>query len=123
MCIRDSYTIGGSVAYATQVGVGREGEETLEGVFEIGHKREEPPYWPRGKEMVPFGSPDNPLGTRWMGWRFPGQEDDTSYGYHGTSEPESIGKAESEGCVRLLNADVEYLFEILPMGATNRVRP
>ena len=35
---------------------------------------------------------------------------------HGTDKPESIGKNQSKGCVRLNNADVENLAEWLSVG-------
>ena len=73
-----------------------------------------------GQEMIPFGDPRNPLGTRWIGWFEDGLR--TSYGFHGTQEPESVGNASSDGCVRFHNADVEVLFEILPEGASVVVR-
>lgn len=116
------YFIGDDVVESFQVGVGREGEETITGTFEAGTKIPEPPWWRPGREPVPFGDPENPLGTRWVGWRVPGEADDTSYGFHGTWEPESIGSASSEGCVRMHNERVELLFEILPMGSTVVVR-
>jgi len=47
----------------------------------------------------------------------------TGYGIHGTIEPESVGKAVSDGCIRLTNADVEALFELVPEGASVAVRP
>ncbi|WP_419191739.1 L,D-transpeptidase family protein [Engelhardtia mirabilis] len=117
------YFIGNEVVESFHVGVGREGAETILGTFEAGQKIPEPPWWRRGQEPVPYGDPKNPLGTRWIGWRVPGEADDTSYGFHGTWEPQSIGTASSEGCVRMVNDRVELLFEILPMGAEILVRP
>jgi len=38
------------------------------------------------------------------------------YGIHGTDDPPSIGNAVSHGCVRLLNQQVEELFEMVPIG-------
>jgi lipoprotein-anchoring transpeptidase ErfK/SrfK len=35
------------------------------------------------------------------------------YGIHGTSEPETIGKPSSNGCIRLLNEDAEELFKFV----------
>ena len=40
----------------------------------------------------------------------------------GTKEPESVGRASSDGCVRLVNGAVEELFAILPEGASILVR-
>ncbi|MEO7369038.1 MAG: L,D-transpeptidase, partial [Gemmatimonadaceae bacterium] len=38
------------------------------------------------------------------------------YGIHGTNEPASIGRAASHGCVRMLNEDVEKLYDMVPVG-------
>jgi hypothetical protein len=110
------YRLGDEVVDAWRVGVGRPGEETITGEFVIGNKQENPVHW-SDSGPIPFGDPENALGTRWLGWRVEGDDADTAYGFHGTWEPESIGGAASEGCVRMYNEDVERLFEILPSGA------
>ncbi|MHC4261325.1 MAG: L,D-transpeptidase [Planctomycetota bacterium] len=115
------YMIGDEVVDSYEVGVGRPGEETLTGEFIAGTKQTEPVYWGISPP-APFGDPENPLGTRWIGWRIPGESSDTSYGLHGTWEPESIGHAASEGCVRMHNDEVEVLYDIIPSGAPIFVR-
>jgi len=55
---------------------------------------------------------DNPLGARAL-YIFQGNVD-TLYRLHGTNEFESIGKAVSSGCVRLLNQDVIDLYNRVP---------
>ena len=60
--------------------------------------------------MAKPNTPENPLGTRWMGF------DLESYGLHGTTEPDSIGKSRSLGCIRMLNPEVEELFELVGEG-------
>lgn len=70
-----------------------------------------------GKRYWAPKDPHNPLGTRWMqinGWHY---RSGAMLGIHGTDEPLGIGKAVSGGCVRMHNADVERLFEALPVGA------
>lgn len=52
------------------------------------------------KATLPAG-PNNPVGTRWIDLSKP------HYGLHGTPEPATVGKAQSHGCVRLTNWDVE----------------
>ena len=115
------YLIGGEVAGSWPVGIGREGEETPTGTYTVGNKLTNPPWMRVGKETIPFGDPRNLLGTRWLGWYMDGVR--TSYGFHGTSDPESVGKPSSDGCIRFRNEDVEELFEILPEGAPILVRP
>jgi len=38
------------------------------------------------------------------------------YAIHGTNVPSSIGQSVSHGCVRLLNEDIAYLYEVVPVG-------
>jgi len=38
------------------------------------------------------------------------------YAMHGTNHPESVGRAVSHGCVRLLNEDITRLYEMVPVG-------
>lgn len=113
------YFLGDEVAASWPVGVGRPGEDTPPGDYVAIEKTENPPWMKVGQEPIPFGDPRNPLGTRWIGWARDGVK--TSYGFHGTSDPGSIGQAASDGCVRFLNEDVEELFQILPEGAPIRV--
>lgn len=41
---------------------------------------------------------------------------DGQLGIHGTNKPDSIGKNDSHGCVRLRNEDIEKLVPLLPLG-------
>jgi len=82
---------------------------TPAGRFKIVNKLENP-TWYRAGAIVPADSPDNILGTRWMGFDKPG------YGIHGTTLPETIGTHASKGCIRMLNPEVEELFSIVPVG-------
>lgn len=115
------YCFGDEVAAAWEVGVGRQGNETRPGTYTIGNKQENPMWSPAGREPVPFGDPQNPLGTRWLAWNLEGRG--TSLGFHGTNDPTSVGQRISDGCIRMRNEDVEQLFEILPVGADVRVEP
>jgi len=65
--------------------------------------------------VVPGGDPENPLGTRWMGFSaIPGIDDlGGIYAIHGTNAPETVGTWASEGCIRMLTPEVEELFAIL----------
>ena len=38
------------------------------------------------------------------------------YAIHGTNRPESIGKAASYGCIRMLNRDIVDLFDRVEVG-------
>lgn len=52
------------------------------------------------------------FGTRWLGLNVPWG----TYGIHGTNRPTSIGQYASSGCIRMHNADVEALYEMVPIG-------
>ncbi|MGB9802898.1 LysM peptidoglycan-binding domain-containing protein, partial [Desulfofundulus sp.] len=56
-------------------------------------------------------------GTRWMGLDIPGG----NYGIHGTNNPDSIGKAVSNGCIRMYNHHIEELFPHVPLGTPVRI--
>lgn len=79
------------------------------GTFKITSKLVNPTWFKAGA-VVPAGSPENILGTRWMGL------DKPSYGIHGTTDPQSLGKQATQGCVRMANSDVEELYTIVPLG-------
>ncbi len=80
------------------------------GTFKIATKLVNP-TWFKDNEVIPAGDPRNILGSRWMGFDVA-----PSYGIHGTTEPQSIGKQSTSGCVRMLNSDVEELYTIIPVG-------
>ncbi len=96
------------------VATGRE-NSTPVGEFKVANKLLNP-VWYHDGEVIPAGDPKNELGTRWIGFNLDG------YGIHGTIAPESIGKQSTAGCVRMLNSDVEELFDIIPVGAKVLVR-
>jgi len=75
------------------------------------------PEWhrPDGK-MIAYGDPENILGTHWLGL------DAQGYGLHGTWDTNSIGKAATAGCIRLLNDDIAELYTILPAGTPVTIR-
>lgn len=79
------------------------------GNFKIANKIIDP-VWYTEKAVVPAESPENVLGSRWMGFNLPG------YGIHGTVSPEKIGQQATKGCVRMINSEVEELYKIVPMG-------
>jgi len=56
--------------------------------------------------------PNNPVGSTWIDLSV------ETYGIHGTPEPEKVGKAYSNGCVRLTNWDVEELAGMVKKGTS-----
>ena len=98
------------------VGTGEYGKTPI-GTFVIKDKQKEPVWWhPSGKE-IPYGDPENILGTRWMAIQATGDTPPArGYGIHGTWDESSIGKAVSAGCIRMRNKDVEELYMLVPLG-------
>lgn len=79
------------------------------GNFKITEKIVNPPWFkPGAMQPIPSGDPENILGTRWLGLNVSG------YGIHGTTEPQSLGKQVTQGCIRMSNPDVEELYTIIP---------
>lgn len=79
------------------------------GTFKIVNKLINP-SWYSAKGVIPPDSPENVLGTRWLGIDKPG------YGIHGTDDPSTIGYQCTEGCIRMHNTDAEELYAIVPSG-------
>jgi lipoprotein-anchoring transpeptidase ErfK/SrfK len=107
------------------IGVGREGFE-WSGTTRIAMKREWPTWTPpsemikRQPELAKWrggqpGGLSNPLGARAL-YLF-NKGGDTGYRLHGTPEWNSIGRAMSSGCVRLINQDIIDLYDRVEIGA------
>jgi len=62
------------------------------------------------------GGPNNPVGVLWCGLSKPG------IGMHGTSDPETIGRSRSAGCIRLANWDIVRIPSLLRPGASVEIR-
>ncbi len=61
------------------------------------------------KATIPAG-PNNPVGVVWV------DLSKKHYGIHGTSEPSTIGKTQSHGCIRLTNWDATALAQSVVTG-------
>jgi lipoprotein-anchoring transpeptidase ErfK/SrfK len=84
--------------------------KTPVGQFKVTSRIENPPWYRADGAAIPYGDPQNILGTHWLGLNVLG------YGIHGTWDTNSIGKQSSAGCIRLLNDDVGELYVMLPIG-------
>ncbi len=62
------------------------------------------------------GGPNNPVGVLWCGLSKPG------IGMHGTSDPETIGRSQSAGCIRLANWDIVRIPGLLRPGCSVEIR-
>jgi lipoprotein-anchoring transpeptidase ErfK/SrfK len=107
----------GGKALRYGIGVGRPGF-SWSGVKTITRKAEWPDWTPpsdmlKRRPDLPAhmaGGPDNPLGARAM---YLGS---SLYRIHGTNEPYTIGTNVSSGCIRLMNKDVEDLYNRVRVG-------
>jgi L,D-transpeptidase ErfK/SrfK len=118
------------------VGVGRPGWETPVGQFSVIELAMDPTWeHPATGHRFPPG-PANPLGSRWIGFHrdcrgrtgFNGSErlvvkGCVSSGFHGTPQRDSVGRAVSHGCVRLLDEHVRELFDLVQLGTPVTVLP
>ena len=113
------YVLGGGKAIRYPVGVGRAGM-AWSGTASIDGKYIRPAWSPpdmikrenpRVPNIIPSGSPANPMGEAAMTLSGGGQ-----YAIHGTNNPGSIGRFVSHGCIRMYNSDVMDLYNRVSLG-------
>ncbi|MFO1092947.1 MAG: L,D-transpeptidase [Planctomycetaceae bacterium] len=98
----------GHYVYRFPVGIGKDGSTPI-GTFTVEDKVVNPQYnGPEG--TIAADDPANPIGERWISLG-------GGYGIHGTIDPDSIGKSESRGCIRMHNKDVEIVYDLLTVGS------
>jgi lipoprotein-anchoring transpeptidase ErfK/SrfK len=116
--------LGNGKAIRYGIGVGREGF-TWAGAERVSKMTEWPDWHPPAEmiERQPYlprfmaGGDGNPLGARAL---YLGK---TLYRIHGTNQPSTIGKFVSSGCIRLLNSDIEDLYNRVQVGSRVVVLP
>lgn len=96
------------------VGVGKDGASPI-GKFSVLNKVVNPQYTDPEGRVIEGDDPRNPLGERWI-------DLGNSYGIHGTLDPDSIGKASSRGCIRLRDADIIEVYDLLINGSEVVIR-
>ncbi|WP_428030829.1 L,D-transpeptidase [Ancylobacter sp.] len=115
--------LGDNRALRYGIGVGRDGFQWA-GMQKVSRKSEWPDWTPP-PEMIqrqPYlprfmaGGPGNPMGAAalYLG--------STVYRIHGTNMPNTIGMAISSGCFRLVNSDVQDLYNRVPVGTKVVIR-
>lgn len=91
------------------------------------HNMVESPWWRYDQQLLDTGKrsdnalmippgPNSPVGVIWCGTTRSG------IGMHGTSDPETIGRSRSAGCIRLCNWDAIRLPTLIRPGATVEIR-
>ena len=100
------------------IAVGMAGLETPAGLYNVQNKAINPAWsvpnsaWAGSLagQVIPGGTPQNPLKARWLGIY-------NGAGIHGTDATYSIGTNASHGCIRMLIPDVIELYDQVPVGA------
>ena len=82
------------------VAIGKPSTPTPKGVFKIINRE---------------ANPGGPYGVMWLGLSKP------HYGIHGTNRPALIGKAVSDGCIRMHNKDVLELAGLVTTGTEVKI--
>jgi lipoprotein-anchoring transpeptidase ErfK/SrfK len=115
------YVLGNGKAVRYPVGVGRAGKQWTGTAF-ISGKQLRPAWSPPAEvkrdkpslpNVIPGGSPSNPMGAAAMTLSGGGE-----YAIHGTNNPGSVGGFVSYGCIRMYNADVLDLYNRVGWGTT-----
>ena len=91
------------------IGIGKDGSTPV-GKFTVLNKVANPQYTDPDGKVIDADDPSNPLGERWI-------DLGDSYGIHGTINSNSVGRAESRGCIRLHNPGVEEIYDLLTIGS------
>lgn len=116
------YPSGGSTVEIFPIGIGEAGRETPRNWVTAVERKQDGPTWTptpntrrayakEGKTLPAFvpAGPDNPMGLYAL---YIGR----LYAIHGTNSNFGIGLRVSQGCIRLRNDDIKYLFDNVPVG-------
>lgn len=105
------------------IGLGKPGMETPTGRWIVKPTGKLiSPTWTDSDTGKTYEAQDHgyPLGIRWIGLE--GVDGDakgrTGFAIHGTKDPQQLGMAESRGCIRLYNSDVELVYDLLRAGVS-----
>lgn len=112
----------GTTVDVLPIGIGQAGRETPRNWVTAVERKQEAPTWTptanthreyasRGESLPAFvpAGPDNPMGLYAI---YIGR----LYAIHGTNANFGIGLRVSQGCIRLRNDDIKYLFDTVPVG-------
>lgn len=119
------YTLGDGSAVRYGVALGKEGLK-FRGTATV-ERKVEWPSWTPTQDMIARdpsyakyengmpGGPTNPLGARAL-YLYDANGRDTLFRIHGTTDPSSIGKSVSNGCIRMYNSHVKDLYDRVQLG-------
>ena len=116
------YPPGSNTVEVLPIGIGQAGRETPRNWVTAVERKQVGPTWSptpntrrayaaEGKTLPAFvpAGPDNPMGLYAI---YIGR----LYAIHGTNSNFGIGLRVSQGCIRLRNSDIKYLFDNVPVG-------
>ena len=116
------YPPDGATVEILPIGIGQAGRETPRNWVTTVERKQEAPSWTptantrreyasQGESLPAFvpAGPDNPMGLYAI---YIGR----LYAIHGTNANFGIGLRVSQGCIRLRNDDIKYLFDTVPVG-------
>jgi L,D-transpeptidase ErfK/SrfK len=116
------YPAGSNTVEVLPIGIGQAGRETPRNWVTAVERKQEAPSWTptpntrreyaaRGESLPAFvpAGPENPMGLYAI---YIGR----LYAIHGTNANFGIGLRVSQGCIRLRNDDIKYLFDTVPVG-------
>ena len=112
------YVLDGARALRFPVGVGKTGQRWT-GATNVDGKYVRPAWAPpddirrenpRLPAVIPGGAPNNPLGVAALTLH------GVDYAIHGTSNPATVGRFVSHGCIRMYNRDIRELFQLVQVG-------
>jgi hypothetical protein len=101
----------GRVVHELPISIGRAGNDTPVGRFQVTDKLPASrfPKGPYGCCIIPLSARQPNLPPGWAGG--------DRIAIHGTTQPETIGQAASNGCLRATDADLEVVMRSVPVGA------
>lgn len=102
-----AYYENGKLIKSMPCAIGKSSTPTPSGNFTVINKEKNRPYY---KGNIPGGASNNPLGSRFIQY--------TKYGHglHGTCYPNTVGSAVSDGCNRMYESDVQWLYNKVYVG-------
>ena len=96
------------------IGLGQDGPSPS-GKRTVKEKLVDPTYYGRDS-VVEHDDPKNPLGEHWL-------DLGDGFGIHGTPDASLVGKSEGHGGIRLREADVAAVYDLLGIGSEVVIRP
>ena len=113
--------LNGKLLKGYPIGTGRRAD-TPAGTYAIRSRQERPDWLRPDGRKIPYGRPDNILGTRWMSIQATGATAVVKgCGIHGTWNETDLGHAGTAGCIRLRNADAEEMCLVVSEGTPVRI--